>query len=125
MKKMNKSVKIILKNQDAIVRPCAVFPVNSDNCKLKDVSKDMGTLLILIEHQKILTLLDVSGIENYLLLSFDERKKFVGTTYCHTVSDNSFIVSSQAKFAVLIDFEDASFDVKDICELETEFNTQK
>jgi hypothetical protein len=40
------------------------------------------------------------------------------------VGDNSFIVSSQAKFAILIDFEDAEFDVKDISELETEFNNQ-
>lgn len=125
MKKMNNSVKVILRNQETVVIPCTVFAVNSDNCKLKDVSNDKGTLLISIEHNKLLTLLDVSGIENHLLLSFNESKKFVGITYCHTVGDNSFIVSSQAKFAILIDFEDAEFDVKDISELETEFNIQK
>ena len=118
MKIVINSVKITLRNQDAVILPITLFGVNSDNCKLIDVSNEKGTLLIIIEHKKLLTLLDVSGVDNHLLISFDEGKKFMGATYCHTIEDRSFIISSQARYAVFIAHDQLDFSASSIIEFE-------
>jgi hypothetical protein len=121
---MKNTGKLHLHSGETYSFNASVMTVYTNNFKLDELSRENGRLLILIGHSKLQTLIDVSGIEHHLLLGFDAHKKFIGTTYCNTQGDNNFIVSLQARFALLIDINDIQFDVSDINKLETNFFIQ-
>ena len=117
---MDYTARIKLKIGKYFIMHCGYLGVRETNCKLKDVTDEYGTLLILISHNRVQHFLDVSGIENYLFLGFDENKKFIGTTFCNTTEDRSFIISTQARFAVFISIDNLPFHPSESIELETE-----
>ena len=117
-KTMDGIAKIHLKNGKLYNMTFSVLSVLANNLQLKEISDKSGTLLMLIRHEKIQTYIDVSGIENHLLLSFDDKKMFIGTTFCHSPLNKSFILASQAKFAILIELDDISFAPCEIISLE-------
>ena len=117
---MDYTASIKLKRGNYFTMHCGYLGVLETNCKLKDVTNEYGTLLILISHNRVQHFLDVSGIENYLFLGFDENKKFIGTTFCNTTEDRSFIISTQARFAVFISIDNLPFLPSESIELETE-----
>ena len=92
---MDYTARIKLKSGKYFIMHCGLLSIMKTNCKLKDVTEELGTMLILISHKRVQNLLDVSGIENYLFLGFDENKKFMGTTFCDNVEDRNFIISTQ------------------------------
>ena len=117
---MDFTARIKLKNGNYFVMQCGFLNILETNCKLKDLTGKYGTLLILISQKRVQNLLDVSGIENYLFLGFDENKKFIGTTFCNTTEGRNFIISTQASFAVFISTDNLPFHASESIELETE-----
>ena len=122
---MDYAARIKLKSGKYFIMHCGLLSIMKTNCKLKDVTEELGTMLILISHKRVQNLLDVSGIENYLFLGFDENKKFMGTTFCDNVEDRNFIISTQARFAVFISKDNLPFHPSESVELETEHHLIK
>ena len=122
---MNYTAKLILKNGVYFVPRCSVLRILNNNCKLKELTADRDAMLVIIDHKKVQVLLDVSEIENYLFLSFDKHKKYTGTTCCNTAADRSFIIASQAHYAIFIPMENLPIHPSEIVALQTEYNTTR
>ena len=68
-------------------------------------------MLLTFEHQHQQTMIDGTGIHNYLMVSFDETNDLIGVSYFNQMGTGTFRVLSQAKSVLIFPRGQFKFNV--------------
>lgn len=71
-------------------------------------------ILLTFEHQHQQTIIDGTGICNYLMASFDQRNELIGVSYFNQMGTGTFRILSQATSVLILPKGGLDFDVVDI-----------
>ena len=71
-------------------------------------------ILLSFEHQQLQTIIDGTGVHNYLMAGFDAENKLIGVSFFNQMGTGTFSVLSQAKSVLIFPQELFDFDVVEI-----------
>tara|TARA_B110000037_G_C16829696_1_gene387205 strand:- start:11 stop:415 length:405 start_codon:yes stop_codon:yes gene_type:complete len=71
-------------------------------------------ILLSFEHQQLQTIIDVTGVHNYLMAGFDAENKLIGVSFFNQMGTGTFSVLSQAKSVLIFPQEQFEFNVSQI-----------
>jgi len=85
------------------------------NLLMKDITVDSRTLLLHLDHGSHHVLLDFNEADDFQLLSFNHKGKFIGASLAIN-NAYGFMIQSQAHFVLLLPLEKS---IKDLLEVES------
>ncbi len=62
----------------------------------------LDPLLLVVRHDKLQTHIDVSSLDRYLMIGFDEKRDIIGVTVLNSNANGSFFLLTLAKFILVI-----------------------
>lgn len=71
-------------------------------------------IVLTFEHQHQQTMIDGTGIHNYLMVSFDQTNDLIGVSYFNQMGTGTFRVLSQAKSVLIFPRGRFDFDIVDM-----------
>ena len=100
---MKNALQITLKDKTIITLDANVKTTYETTIKVNELLKQKESpYLLLIQHQKLNTLLELSKVAPYVLLYFDEENFFAGATYSLNNSGSPFSIQTQYKNILLV-----------------------
>ena len=78
------------------------------------IGDDEHPILLSFEHQQLQTIIDGTGVHNYLMAGFDAENKLIGVSFFNQMGTGTFSVLSQAKSVLIFPQELFDFDVVEI-----------
>lgn len=100
---MKKSLQITLKDNTVIALETIIQTTQDTLIKVLELlEKKDCPLLLLIQHQQLNTLLELSKVSPFILLYFDAENSFSGAAYSTNLSSSPFYIQTQYKSILLI-----------------------
>jgi len=75
-------------------------------------------VLLSFEHEQLQTIIDGTGVHNYLIAGFDAENKLIGVSFFNQMGTGTFRVLSQAKSVLIFPQEQFKFNVSEIQDFE-------
>ena len=94
---MKKSIQITLKDRTQIQFEAAVKTTSHTFVKVHELQDGTAPLFLEINHQQLLTFLELSEVSPFVLLYFDEELQFTGASYSINSGNGSFGIKTQFK----------------------------
>lgn len=101
---MKKSVQITLKDQTEIDYEVLVKRTNHIFVNVYELQEGHSALLLVIEHDKINSVLELSKVAPFALLYFDDDLQFAGAAYSLDGSERSFGTGTAFKKILLLPY---------------------
>lgn len=81
---------------------------------LKLIEDKEHPILLSFEHQQLQTIIDGTGVHNYLMAGFDAGNKLIGVSFFNQMGTGTFSMLSQAKSVLIFPQEQFKFNVVEI-----------
>ena len=94
---MKKSIQITLKDRTQIQFEAKVQTISDTFIKVHELQDATLTLFLEIDHQKVITFLELTEVSPFVLLYFDEKLNFSGASYSINNGNGSFGINTQAR----------------------------
>jgi len=85
---------------------------------LKLIAETKHPILLCFGHPQLQTLIDGTGIHNYLMAGFDNENVLIGVSFFNQMGTGTFRVLSQAKSVLIFPQEQFKFNVSEIQDFE-------
>ena len=85
---------------------------------LKLIEDKEHPILLSFEHSQLQTLIDGTGVHNYLMAGFDNENVLIGVSFFNQMGTGTFRVLSQAKSVLIFPQEQFKFNVSEIQDFE-------
>ncbi len=94
---MKKSLQITLKDRTQIQFEAAVKSTSDTFVKVHELQDGTSPLFLEINHQQVITFLELTEVSPFVLLYFDEELDFTGASYSINNGNGSFGIKTQVK----------------------------
>jgi hypothetical protein len=94
---MKKSIQITLKDRTQIQFEATVKTTSDTFVKVHELQDGTSPLFLEINHQQVITFLELSEVSPFVLLYFDEKLDFTGASYSINNGNGSFGIKTQFK----------------------------
>jgi len=98
---MKKQVIVWLKNGMIAKMNAETIPAMSHQVHIPSTAVDLP-LVIVVKHQGLSTLIDLTGMNDCVVLQFGADRYFTGATYFQHCNTGAFMIQSQARFILLM-----------------------
>ena len=101
---MKNSVQIFLKDQAVIHYEATVKKTNHIFVNVHELREGHSPLFLVIDHNKINSVLELSKVVPFAVLYFDDELKFAGAAYSLNVSESAFGTGTAYKNVLLLPY---------------------
>lgn len=108
-----KTIKIQFQEKTSISFDVACFKTESRNIFIREQIKASGPLLLVLTHGRFHALLDFTKAEDFQLLAFNKKNKFIGASLAIS-NEIGFIWQTQADKVLIIPIDQALEDAQQI-----------
>ncbi len=110
---MQQLLQITLKDQNQITFEALVKTSSDTFIKVHELQEELTPLLLVINHQQVNSLLELSKVSPFMLLYFDDYLLHTGASFSLNGFNSPFGISTQSKKALLLHFP-ISFQLEDV-----------
>lgn len=114
---MKKSIQITLKDRTQIQFEAAVKTTSDTFVKVHELQDGIEPLFLEINHQQLLTFLDLSEVSPFVLLYFDEELQFTGASYSINKGNGLFGIKTQVKRVLFLNYP-INFKLEEVLNLQ-------
>lgn len=114
---MKKSIQITLKDRTQIQFEASVKTTSDTFVKVHKLQDGIEPLFLEINHQQLLTFLDLSEVSPFILLYFDEELQFTGASYSINKGSGSFGIKTQVKRVLFLNYP-INFKLEEVLNLQ-------